>query len=241
MLKAVRKTRASEDVIRQIADLIRNGRLNKGDQLPAERELCESFQVSRSTVREAIRSLESLGLIKSKQGNGTYVLVSGDRVGVSQLAAGLMTDKDELFDIFGVRKIIEPSIAQLAAKFANPEDIRELEGILERQRLEVAAGIYTPETDTAFHLTLARIANNRVLNRLLQAIFDLLHDIHGEWLTTSSRAAKSLEGHAEILDAIMSEDCAAARNAMLNHLNRVENLFHDKERGGDRCKEEFEE
>ena len=241
MLKAVRKTRASEDVIRQIADLIRNGSLNKGDQLPAERELCESFQVSRSTVREAIRSLESLGLIKSKQGNGTYVLVSSERVGVSQLAAGLMADKDELFDIFEVRKIIEPSVAQLAARFANPEDIRELEGILECQRLEVAAAKYTPETDTAFHLTLARIANNRVLNRLLQAIFDLLHDMQGEWLTTSSRAVKSLEGHVEILDAIMSEDCAAARDAMLNHLNRVENLFHDKERGGDRCKEVFEE
>lgn len=241
MLKAVTKIRASEDVMNQIAALITGGTLKKGDQLPSERELSETCKVSRATVREAIRSLESRGLIETRQGNGTYVLVSGDRVGVSQLAAGLMTEKDELFDIFEIRKIIEPSIAQLAAKYANSKDIAELEAILARQRQEVAAGKYAVETDTSFHLTLAQIGKNRVLSRLVQAIVELMSNMRGEYLSSASRAPKSLQGHEKILDAIRREDCAAARHAMIDHLKTVENLFHNKKKGGGRCKEEFEE
>jgi GntR family transcriptional repressor for pyruvate dehydrogenase complex len=241
MLKAVIKIRASEDVMNQIAALITGGTLKKGDQLPSERELSETCKVSRATVREAIRSLESRGMIETRQGNGTYVLVSGDNVGVSQLAASLMTERDELIDIFEIRKIIEPSIAQLAAKYANSKDIAELEGILAQQRMGVAAGKYMAETDALFHLTLARISKNRILSRLVQAIVELLSNMEGEYLATASRASKSLQGHAKILDAVASEDCVAARHAMIDHLNKVENLFKDKRKGGGKCREVFEE
>ena len=241
MLKAVRKTRASEDVVRQIADLITGGRLKKGDQLPAERQLSESLKVSRATVREAIRSLESMRLIESRHGNGTYVLVSGEQAGVAPLAASLLTDKDDLLDIFNIRKIIEPSIAQLAAAYASSKDIEELEQILKRQRVEAAAGKYTAETDTSFHLTLARIARNRVLSRLLHALVDLLADLHAERLEEPLRAVRSLQGHESIAAAVRREDCAGARQAMLDHLSKVESLFLDRKKGGAKCRDEIEE
>jgi GntR family transcriptional repressor for pyruvate dehydrogenase complex len=241
MLRAVRKTRASEDVVRQIADLITKGRLKKGDQLPAERQLSESFKVSRATVREAIRSLESMRLIESRHGNGTYVLVSGEQAGVAPLAASLLTDKDDLLDIFHIRKIIEPSIAQLAAAYANSRDIEELEEILKRQKVETVSGKYKAETDTLFHLTLARIARNRVLSRLLHALVELLADSDGKQLEEPLRAVKSLQGHESIAAAVRREDCAAARQAMLDHLSQVESLFLDKKKGGGKCSEETEE
>jgi GntR family transcriptional repressor for pyruvate dehydrogenase complex len=241
MLKAVRKTRASADVVKQIANLITNGRLKKGDQLPAERELTEAFQVSRATVREAIRSLESMGLVKSKHGNGTYVLVSGEEAGIAPLAASLLTEKDDLLDIFHIRKIIEPSIAQLAAGYASSEDIKELEEILKRQRVEVAAGKYAAETDTRFHLTLARIARNRVLSRLLHALVELLADSRARRLDEASRAVRSLHGHENIVAAVAREDCTGARQSMLNHLSEVEGLFRKKKRGGGKCIDGFEE
>ena len=77
-LKVVEKKRAYESIVQQVLDLIENGKLKRGDQLPSERELTEIFKVSRTTVREAIRTLESMRLLQSRQGNGTYVLTSNE-------------------------------------------------------------------------------------------------------------------------------------------------------------------
>jgi len=236
MLKAVKKTRASEDIAKQIVGLIKTGKFKKGDQLPAERELTEAFQVSRATLREAIRSLETMGMVKSRQGHGTYVLVSAERVSIAPLAASLLTDKDDLFDIFQIRKIIEPSIAQLAAGHANSEDIEELGKILAMQQADVAAGKYAGESDTLFHLTLARIAKNRVLSRLLNALVDLMVHEYGKIYENAARAEKSIEGHNAILAAIRRENCTEARKLMLNHLNEIEAvLFKEKKKRSGRC------
>ena len=78
-LRAVEKKRAYEDIVQQILTLIENGKLKRGDQLPSERELSETFKVSRTTVREAIRTLESMRLLQCRQGNGTYVIATSRR------------------------------------------------------------------------------------------------------------------------------------------------------------------
>ncbi len=113
MLKAVIKKRAYEDIVQQIRSLIEKGKLKRDDQLPSERELSETFKVSRATVREAIVALEAMMLVDRRQGNGTYVIVSSEETLVQPLAAALFHEKDDLIDIFSVRKIIEPGIAQL--------------------------------------------------------------------------------------------------------------------------------
>ncbi len=235
-MKAVKKKRASEDVVKQIAGSIKKGKLKKGEQLPAERELTETFKVSRTTVREAIRSLESMGLVESRQGNGTYVRVSSEEANMQPLAAGLFNEKDDLADIFFIRKTIEPSIAQLAAGYATPEDIKELEDILKRHEEDLLSGKNTVETDTLFHLTLARIARNRVLGRLLYALVDLLVHTRENILQNPTRAAKSVKGHHGILDAIRQSDCAGARKAMLAHLSEIEDLLFKGKKGGGKCK-----
>ena len=119
-IKAVEKKRAYEDVVAQIRALIDDGRLKQGDQLPTERELSETFRVSRATIREAIRTLESAKLVQSRQGDGTYVLASNEETLVQTLAAVLFNEKDTIYDIFYVRKIIEPHVAELAAENATP-------------------------------------------------------------------------------------------------------------------------
>lgn len=234
MLKAVKKTRASEDVVKQIVNLIKKGKLKKGDQLPAERELTETFQISRTTVREAIRSLESMRLVECKQGNGTYVMVSSTEACIKPLTLGLFTPEDDLMDIFYLRKIIEPSIAQLAAGYATAEDIKELEDILKKQETETDAG--TNMADSMFHLTLARIARNRVLGRLLYALVELMATTHENTPSNTMRADKSLKGHEAILSAIKREDCSEARKAMLSHLSEIENLLFKGKKGGGKCR-----
>jgi GntR family transcriptional repressor for pyruvate dehydrogenase complex len=235
MLKAVKKTRASEEVVKQIINLIENGKLKKGEQLPSERELTLTLKVSRTTVREAIRYLESMRLVETRQGEGTYVVVSSEEARLQPLAAGLFTEKDDLRDIFYLRKIIEPSIAQLAAGYATSEEIKELEDILHRQESELAEGKNPVALDTLFHITLARIAKNRVLGRLLHALVELLVDSRENMLENSTRAHKSIKGHWEILAAIRREDCSAARESMLDHLNEIEGVIFKTKKPAGKC------
>ena len=168
MLKAVIKKRAYEDIVKQIRNLIEKGRLKRGDQLPTERELSETFKVSRATVREAIFSLETMKLVDRRQGNGTYVIASSEEALVQPLATSLFHEKDDLIDIFSLRKIIEPEVAQLASENGTPEEINELEEILKEQENGGGQTARTPSKRIPnFHHLLARMAKNRVLERLL--------------------------------------------------------------------------
>ena len=221
MLRAVKKTRIYEDIVSQIRELIADGRLKSGDQLPSERELSEMFQVSRASVREAIRALESMGLIEIRSGEGTYVASSVETL-LSPLASAILQQKDVLLEIFEARKIVEPEIAALAAERANPEEIEQMELILKEQARQIAEGETGVEADTTFHSTLAQAAKNKILLRLNDAIVDSLRETRERSLQTDGRPARSMAGHREILEAIRAKDPAKAREAMLEHLEAIE-------------------
>jgi GntR family transcriptional repressor for pyruvate dehydrogenase complex len=230
MLKAVEKKRVYEDIVKQIRDLIEKGRMKKGDQLPTERDLTETFKVSRASVREAIRTLESMRLVESRQGNGTYVIASSEESLVRPLAAALFHEKDDLIDIFYIRKIVEPHIAELAAEKATPEEIKELDAIMEEHEENLSGGLHAIRTDSAFHNYLARMAKNRVLERLLHAIVDLLTETRQEYLQNEEREHNSLHGHRDIHAAIKSGDGNAAKLAMRRHLTNIEKIVFRKKR-----------
>jgi len=222
MLKEVRKKRAYEDIVAQIQDLITKGRLKRDDQLPNEKELSETFKVSRSTVREAILSLETMRLVERRQGDGTYVIATSEEVLVQPLATALFGEKDDLIDIFYLRKIIEPEVAQIAAGNAKAEEIEELEKILREQETDVIGGGQGVHIDSTFHHRLSRMAKNRVLERLSMVLMDLLSQTRDEYLQSEERRRISVKGHQLILDAIKSGNERAARQAMLKHLSDVE-------------------
>lgn len=221
ILKAIKKTRVYEDIVAQLKDLIASGKLKPGDQLPSERELSETFQVSRASVREAIRSLESMGLIQIRQGEGTYIASSVETL-LASVAFTIRKQRDPLLEVFEARKILEPAIAALAAERATAEEVGALEAILKEQAQRVAAGETGVETDTRFHSSLADAAKNEVLLRLNDAIVDRLRETRERSLQTQGRPARSLAGHREILHAIQSKDPVKAREAMLAHLETIE-------------------
>ena len=231
-IKAVEKKRAYEDVVAQIRALIDDGRLKKGDQLPTERELSETFRVSRATIREAIRTLESAKLVQSRQGDGTYVLASSEETLVQTLAAVLFNEKDTIYDIFYVRKIIEPHVAELAAENATLGEIKELATLIMEHEESIAEGKSVTKYDSAFHGLLARMSKNPIMERLLSALVDLFEQTRGEYLQNDERAKKSFIGHHEVFTAIKSRDCTAARRAMSRHLEKVETIVMGKKRKG---------
>jgi GntR family transcriptional regulator, transcriptional repressor for pyruvate dehydrogenase complex len=226
-LKAVEKKRAYEDIVQQILTLIENGKLKRGDQLPSERELTEAFKVSRTTVREAIRTLESMKLLQCRQGNGTYVLASSEEALIQPLAAALFNANDDIRDIFYIRKIIEPRIAHLAAENATPKEIEEMEKILHEQEAYIGRGENIIETDTAFHNLMANATKNRVIERLIAALIDLLKQSREIYLQEDEhdeRSIRSLEGHRRILSAIRIGDGDAAQESMIQHLEDIEKI-----------------
>jgi GntR family transcriptional repressor for pyruvate dehydrogenase complex len=228
MLKEVRKRRAYEDIVVQIQDLITKGRLNRDDQLPNEKELSDTFKVSRSTVREAILSLEKMRLVERHQGDGTYVIATSEEVLVQPLASALFGEKDDLIDIFYLRKLIEPEVAQIAAGNATAGEIEELEKILREQENDVTGGGRRVQIDSTFHRLLSRIGKNMVLERLSMALMDLLSQTRDVYLQSEERRRVSVRGHQLILNAVKSSNGRAARKAMLKHLEDVEKIVFVK-------------
>jgi GntR family transcriptional repressor for pyruvate dehydrogenase complex len=182
-------------------------------------------------VREAILSLETMRLVERRQGDGTYVIATTEEALVQPLASTLFGEKDDLIDIFYLRKIIEPEVAQIAAENATAEEIEELEKILGEQENEVTLGGQETHQDTTFHHLLARMAKNRVLERLSLALVDLLSETRDEYLQSEERKRGSLKGHQLILEAIKAHNGRAARKAMLKHLADVEKIVFKKREG----------
>ena len=167
MLKAIKKTRIYEEVVSQLHELIREGKLKAGDQLPSERELAETFKVSRTSVREALRALETQGLVVSRTGTGTFVADLPIESLVAPLATLLIQEKSALADIFEMRKLIEPHIASLAAERATKRDIERMKRILEKQKEEVNRGATGVEEDAEFHFSIGRATQNQALEKLV--------------------------------------------------------------------------
>lgn len=220
----IKSTRIYEEIVRQIKGMIAEGRLKSGDQLPPERDLAEKFLVSRTSVREALRALESVGLIEIRPGEGTFVReISVDAL-VEPLALVLLSQREMTAELFEARRLLEPAIAALAARRATPDEIQEMERILEQQAKEIGAGNTGLAQDAAFHAALGTAAHNRAITRIAHALMDLLAQSREESIGTPGRPTRSHEDHRRILAAVRAGDAAAAERAMLEHVVAVEAL-----------------
>ncbi|HKC10729.1 MAG TPA: FadR/GntR family transcriptional regulator [Vicinamibacteria bacterium] len=223
-VEPINSPRIYEEIVRQIRTLISEGKLKSGDRLPPERDLAERFRVSRASVREALRSLESMGLIEIRLGEGTFVReISVDSL-IEPLALVILTQREAVGELFEARRLLEPPIAGLAARRSTKEEVQEMERILEEQGKEVAAGGTGLAQDAAFHAAIASSTNNRAITRIVHAVIDLLTQSREESLQIAGRPTRSHQDHLRILEAIRGRRSAAARRAMLDHVVAVETL-----------------
>jgi GntR family transcriptional repressor for pyruvate dehydrogenase complex len=225
--EVVRRNRVYEEVAKQIERLILK-KLRPGDKLPSERELAEMLRVSRGSIRDAIRSLELLGLVEARQGTGTIVReVSADTL-VTPFANALKRRKELVIELLDFRKMLEPSLAARAATHASAEELVEMEEILARQEEKQRQGDAAVAEDAEFHYSIALASDNSVVLKVLDILMDLLRDTRARSLQVQGRPQKSLAGHRRVLAAIKHHDAEAAKAAMRRHLEDVEEIVLEK-------------
>lgn len=220
-MKALKKTSLSEQLIVQLAELIREGEFRPGDRLPSERELAKRMSVSRATVREGIRAMASHGLVVVRPGAGTFIAEGN----AESLAISL--SHIALRDVFELRQLLEPSICSIAAQRATPEDLSRLESILDEQRSQVERGHSSGAEDGSFHRALAEATHNRAIVRLGSALIDVLALSRDSRYQTPQRAFNSLTSHRRILDAVRSHAPQRAREFMEEHILLIESTLFE--------------
>jgi GntR family transcriptional repressor for pyruvate dehydrogenase complex len=220
--------KVNEAIVRAIQDQIRRGELKAGDRLPPERQLAAMFDASRSSVREALRALELSGLVHSRHGEGNFVAETLGGAALT-LVDFLERQRAGLLDLSEARKLFEPYLASLAAGRATADDLEVLRRTAdeEERQLQLGEAQAAFRADRAFHHAIAAATGNQTLVTLHSYLSDLVAGGRREALENDIRRAQSAFDHQRVYQAIARRDGAAARAAMLRHLENVEQILMD--------------
>jgi GntR family transcriptional repressor for pyruvate dehydrogenase complex len=225
-LKPVSRVTVGEQVALQIAGMIREGRWRTGDKLPPEGELCRALNIGRSTLREALKSLAFIGMVRMRAGDGTYVTQTSPGLLERILARGLLKTEKDLADVCEARMVLETELAALAAERAEPQDVTRLTELVHLSRRSLnGEGSPFLELDLEFHLSIAKCAKNDVLRHLLVDIRGVLI----EWIMKSQELPGLRENaqvqHEKILESIADRNPSRAREAMQAHLQTFQRAY----------------
>ncbi len=231
-----KKSRIFQDVIDQIQEAILTQRLNQGDKLPPERELCETFNISRGTLREALRVLEYKGLIEIRLGTGGGAIVRS--VGLEQftetLALLIRFGKVSVIDIGGFRAGIEGQIASLAAQKVSDEDIVSLNTLLEKLKEHRDSGVSAWDdflgVDQQLHREIARISGNALYKYVDDVVHDNISRYFDRYLEVSdSNLAKMYNDLEQLVLAVKKKDCKLAAKIAEKHVSTFISSMREKE------------
>jgi GntR family transcriptional repressor for pyruvate dehydrogenase complex len=209
-----------ELLAQRLLGLIATGEIGGGEALPSERELVERYGVGRSSVREALRTLESKGLIHQR-GKGRFVAAEPQAPLNSSLQVMLELQEVDRNELFEVRSVLEGETAAFAAERRTDEDVRAIAETIEAMAASLDSADSYIDADLQFHIAIARASGNRIALHMMHAIRDVLR----RWLLTlysiPGGPQSSVAHHRRILEAIVAQDPEAARERMRDHLKIV--------------------
>lgn len=214
--------RLYEKIVHQVKDLIKEGKLKPGDQLPPERQLAETFGCSRTTVREASRVLESDGVIVSKPGGGRFVQqINQDLTPHYEFDTVHLIEKSAILHFLEVREVLEPKIAELACQRATQEDIDKLERVLQDMKETLKDPTMPIDEDFNFHLLLAEASHNFVFVSMMRSTLNMINNVRNQILGSEERYVEAFREHAVIFELIKERRGPAAAKAMADHLQTL--------------------
>jgi GntR family transcriptional repressor for pyruvate dehydrogenase complex len=227
-----------EKVMHEIRSSIISGKLKPGDKLPPERELAKMLNVSRASVREAIKMLAAEGLVEIKHGQGVFINgMDNPDLLIKKIANFKIVDDETIREFLEIRRVLEIHAAELAAKRASDDQIKQIyELIIETRRLlrekEGSNLLLLAEHDNKFHRLLAESTGNKTLVQIMSSLLDLLLEVRMRCLKIEGRPLKSLNEHEKIAKALLSRNPKAAMEAMEYHIKSVEKDILSMERNG---------
>lgn len=233
-MKTFKKEKISEQVSEEIKKLIHDEHFQPGDVFFSEHELCNRLGVSRSSIREALRSLEATGWVTVKQGKGTFV-ASSDIHENEGFIKWLRVNRESVEEHFEVRLMLDPKAAEYAGRNAVEADIKELDYLCAEFRETAKRGDIPAliSIDEQFHYAIAKSTKNKTLSLLMKTMAKSLPVGWISSLHVPGRIEKTITEHSAIVDAIRHHDPQQAEKLMIQHLVNAKNeiiaLIDEKE------------
>lgn len=225
-VEQVRTRKMSEDVAEQIKKIISDGSLKPGDKLPSLRSLSESFNVGQSTIREAFSALKTIGLIETRQGEGTFVREHHPMTLHEPISDFLLINKEDIIDLLDVRKMLERGTVALAAKRRTEEDLFTMGRVLEQMGHDLHSDSFGEEADWAFHFAIAEASRNNIVISLMEELSSKIKSglkaSRLQMYVTPGMPERLLAEHRKIFHAIERQDVHEAEKSMVNHLVGVQ-------------------
>lgn len=217
-----KKRTLSEEVAAQVMAMISSGTFKVGAKLPPESDLCQSLRVGRSTLREGLRALSLVGMVRMRPGEGTFVAEGSSEFLDRAFGHGLLREASDIRDLFETRILLETRLAALCARRATQEELQHLDHLVMEMTMAAHSNPRNvPTQDLEFHLKIAAYSRNRVMAQLFRNMRHILY----EWLVKCEQIpgaqANACYCHQKILDALKQRDPRKASSAMRSHLNNM--------------------
>jgi GntR family transcriptional repressor for pyruvate dehydrogenase complex len=217
-----KRSSISEDIVANLLSLIRERELRPGDKLPPERELATMMEVSRPSLREALRALAIMNVIEIRQGDGTYVTSLAPDLLMAHLNFVFALTDTTFLELFEARSILEPGIVAMAAARITDGEIAALEECVQRSKRLVDDHQAFAAADLEMHELIAKAARNSILERFMASISQLGTVSRQRTVALPGVTRRSVQDHLAIVEALRQRDADKARAAMLDHLRNVQ-------------------
>jgi GntR family transcriptional repressor for pyruvate dehydrogenase complex len=231
IFEPIKPKRVSDEIVEQLKSLVFQGKLKAGEKLPPERELARSLNVSRVSLREALNTLQGMGLLEIQHGNRTFVRPITTRSTYDPLVSFSKSSPQNVLKIIEIRKYLEQGCTALAAERATDKEIKQLEGILIEMEEDLGKNRLGAKSDLDFHSTIAEATHNEAYIHMMKTMYDLLQEeLRIAWagvFRKKDRRRALLEQHRNICSAIKEHDPERGAKEAFKHLCFVEENWQD--------------
>lgn len=215
------KTRLFEVIVKQIQEQVKSGDLKPGDKLPPERELAEMFDVSRNSLREALRALEMMNYVEIKPGEGIFIKeIKIDKL-FEPIIDAIGFDKQLLLDLLDVRELVEVETARRAALYGTEEDFKRIREAVELTEREIEHNGIGLHGDSSFHHAIAEASHNRAFMMIFHMITEALTKNMEATLSIPGQPHRTLSDHKKVYEAISRRQADLAAQLMQEHIQKA--------------------
>jgi GntR family transcriptional regulator, transcriptional repressor for pyruvate dehydrogenase complex len=227
-LRPLRVASGKDSIVSSVIDRIREALLRRdlkpGDYLPSETELTQTLGVSKSSVREAVKMLQAMGVVEVRRGQGTLVRTHPGAAYISPMIFQLILESGYPEDLVELRLMFEPAFTVMAMRRATDEDLARIGKALERLEASVRSRTQVAEDDLAFHLAILRATGNRLVVRIGETIFQLFEPSIS--ISMQHIPERAVQDHRRIYEALCARDEARLREAVLQSYDGWKESLH---------------